>query len=158
VLTLLDRIGSPEAVETEVRRMLDAGEKIMGFGHRVYHVKDPRAIILQKLAEERYAKRGVNPHYPIALELEKVLTERLGDRGIFPNVDFFSGCVYETLGIEKDLFTPLFAIARVAGWLAHWLEQMEDNRIFRPTQIYTGTHEVPYTAIASRTDQEAAVV
>jgi citrate synthase len=158
VLTLLDRIGSPEAVETEVRRMLDAGEKIMGFGHRVYHVKDPRAIILQKLAEERYAKRGVNPHYPIALELEKVLTERLGDRGIFPNVDFFSGCVYETLGIEKDLFTPLFAIARVAGWLAHWLEQMEDNRIFRPTQIYTGTHGVKYTPVASRSDQGASVV
>jgi citrate synthase len=157
VLTLLDRIGSAEAVETEVRKMLDSGEKIMGFGHRVYHVKDPRAIILQKLAEERYAKRGVNPHYPIALELERVLTERLGDRGIYPNVDFYSGCVYESLGIEKDLFTPLFAIARVAGWLAHWLEQMEDNRIFRPTQIYTGVHGVPYTPIASRAEQPTGV-
>lgn len=155
VLTLLDRIGSPEAVETEVRKMLDAGEKIMGFGHRVYHVKDPRAIILQNLAEQRYAQRGMNPHYPIALELEKVLTERLGDRGIYPNVDFYSGCVYETLGIQKDLFTPLFAIARVVGWLAHWLEQMEDNRIFRPTQIYTGEHNQPYTPIAAR---EAAAV
>jgi len=157
VLTLLDRIGSPEAVETEIRKMLDAGEKIMGFGHRVYHVKDPRAIILQKLAEERYAKRGVNPHYPIALELERVLTERLGDRGIYPNVDFYSGCVYESLGIEKDLFTPLFAIARVAGWLAHWLEQMEDNRIFRPTQVYTGTHGVAYTPIASRGEAPSGV-
>jgi citrate synthase len=137
--------------------MLDAGEKIMGFGHRVYHVKDPRAIILQKLAEERYAKRGVNPHYPIALELERVLTERLGDRGIYPNVDFYSGCVYESLGIEKDLFTPLFAIARVAGWLAHWLEQMEDNRIFRPTQVYTGTHGVPYTPIATRGEAPSGV-
>ena len=157
VLTLLDRIGSPEAVETEIRKMLDSGEKIMGFGHRVYHVKDPRAIILQKLAEERYAKRGVNPHYPIALELERVLTERLGDRGIYPNVDFYSGCVYESLGIEKDLFTPLFAIARVAGWLAHWLEQMEDNRIFRPTQVYTGTHGVAYTPIASRGEAPSGV-
>jgi len=157
VLTLLDRIGSPEAVETEIRKMLDSGEKIMGFGHRVYHVKDPRAIILQKLAEQRYAKRGVNPHYPIALELERVLTERLGDRGIYPNVDFYSGCVYESLGIEKDLFTPLFAIARVAGWLAHWLEQMEDNRIFRPTQVYTGTHGVAYTPIASRGEAPSGV-
>lgn len=150
VLVLLDRIGSPAAVEGEVRRMLDAGEKIMGFGHRVYHVKDPRAVILQKLAEERYARKGENPHYPIALELERVLTEKLGDRGIYPNVDFFSGCVYETLGFERELFTPLFAIARVVGWLAHWLEQMEDNRIFRPTQIYTGTHETPYVPIERR--------
>lgn len=150
VLQLLDRIGSPEAVESEVRKMLDAGEKIMGFGHRVYHVKDPRAVILQKLAEERYAVRGMNPHYPIALELERVLTERLGDRGIYPNVDFYSGCVYESLGIQKDLFTPLFAIARVAGWLAHWLEQLEDNKIFRPTQIYTGSHDVHYVPIEAR--------
>ena len=153
VLTLLERIGSPEAVESEVRKMLDSGEKIMGFGHRVYHVKDPRAVILQHLAEERYAKHGVNPHYPIALELERVLTERLGDRGIYPNVDFYSGCVYESLAIEKDLFTPLFAIARVAGWLSHWLEQMEDNRIFRPTQVYTGTHGAPYTAIEARSTE-----
>jgi citrate synthase len=150
VLVLLDRIGSPEAVENHVRQMLDAGEKIMGFGHRVYHVKDPRAIILQSLAEKRYAERGMNPHYPIALELERVLTEKLGDRGIYPNVDFFSGCVYESLGFERDLFTPLFAVARVVGWLAHWLEQMEDNRIFRPTQIYTGTHDVHYTPIRGR--------
>ncbi len=157
VLNLLDRIGSAEAVETQVRAMLDAGEKIMGFGHRVYHVKDPRAIILQDLAEIRYARRGINPHYPIALELERVLTGRLGDRGIYPNVDFYSGCVYESLGIQRDLFTPLFAIARVVGWLAHWLEQMEDNRIFRPTQVYTGTHGVVYTPIAKRTAAATAL-
>jgi citrate synthase len=150
VLVLLDRIGSPAAVESEVRKMLDSGEKIMGFGHRVYHVKDPRAVILQELAEERYARLGMNPHYPIALELERVLTEKLGDRGIYPNVDFFSGCVYETLGFERELFTPLFAIARVVGWLAHWLEQMEDNRIFRPTQVYTGSHGGVYTPIEKR--------
>jgi citrate synthase len=155
VLSLLDRIGSAEAVETKVKEMLDSGEKIMGFCHRVYHVKDPRAIVLQSLAEARYARRGLNPHYPIALELEKVLTERLGDRGIYPNVDFYSGCVYETLGIPKDLFTPLFAIARVAGWLAHWLEQMEDNRIFRPTQVYTGVHGTPYTPLGERGQQVA---
>ncbi len=158
VLDLLDRIGSPAAVEGEVRKMLDSGEKIMGFGHRVYHVKDPRAIILQRLAEERYAKRGMNPHYPIALELEQVLTTRLGDRGIYPNVDFFSGCVYESLGIQKDLFTPLFAIARVAGWLAHWLEQLEDNKIFRPTQIYTGTHGRLHVPMEARAEVTAAAV
>lgn len=152
VLRLLDEIGTPSAVEVEIRRRLDSGEKIMGFGHRVYRIKDPRAIILQKLVEKVYAQRGVNPHYPIALELEKVLTEKLGDRGIYPNVDFYSGCVYETLQIPMDLFTPLFAIARVAGWLSHWLEQMADNRIFRPTQVYTGEHNRHYVPVGQRSD------
>ncbi len=152
VLRLLDEMGTPSAVESDIMRRLDAGEKIMGFGHRVYKTKDPRAIVLQKMAEERYAKRGMNPHYPIALELERILTTRLGDRGIYPNVDFYSGCVYESLGIAMDLFTPLFAIARVAGWLAHWLEQMEDNRIFRPTQVYTGTHDRHWVPIEQRSE------
>jgi len=150
VLGLLGRIGGPEVVEDAVRRMLDSGERIMGFGHRVYHVKDPRATIIQRLLEERYAKTGVNPHYPIAVELERVVTGRLGDRGIYPNVDFYSGCLYESLGIATDLFTPLFAIARVVGWLAHWLEQLEDNRIFRPSQIYVGEREAAYVPKAMR--------
>jgi len=157
VLHLLDRIGSPEAAETEVRKMLDAGERIMGFGHRIYHVKDPRAAILQSLAEERYRERGVNPHYPIALELERILTQKLGDRGIHPNVDFYSGCVYESLGIQRDLFTPLFAIARVVGWLAHWLEQLQDNRIFRPEQVYVGAHGLSYVPLADRSEPGGGV-
>jgi citrate synthase len=74
----------------------------------------------------------------------------LASKGIYPNVDFYSGLVYRKLGIPDDLFTPIFAIARVAGWLAHWKEQLEENRIFRPTQIYTGLHDVPYTPIEAR--------
>ena len=123
----------------------------MGFGHRVYKgVKDPRATILQELAEQLFQKFGDDPYYDIALELERVLEEYLGTRGIYPNVDYYSGLVYRKMGIPADLFTPVFAIARVAGWLAHWNEQLQENRIFRPTQIYTGSHQQPYVSISDR--------
>jgi citrate synthase len=78
------------------------------------------------------------------VELERAVEEKLGHKGIYPNVDYYSGLVYRKLGIPTDLFTPVFAIARVAGWLAHWKEQLGENRIFRPTQIYTGSHDTPY--------------
>jgi citrate synthase len=84
------------------------------------------------------------------VELEKVVAAELGHKGIYPNVDFFSGLVYRRLGIPTDLFTPVFAIARVAGWLAHWKEQLEANRIFRPTQIYTGLHDASYSPMSER--------
>ena len=113
-------------------------------------VKDPRAIILQNLAEQLFQKFGYDPYYDIALELERVLEEYLGGRGIYPNVDYYSGLVYRKMGIPTDLFTPVFAIARVAGWLAHWNEQLQENRIFRPTQIYTGSHQQAYVSIENR--------
>jgi citrate synthase len=84
------------------------------------------------------------------VELERAVEEKLGHKGIYPNVDYYSGLVYRKLGIPTDLFTPVFAIARVAGWLAHWKEQLAENRIFRPTQIYTGDHEMPYLPIEER--------
>jgi citrate synthase len=122
----------------------------MGFGHRVYKVKDPRAIILQDLAEQLFAKFGADKYYDIAQEMERVVEEKLGHKGIYPNVDFYSGLVYRKMGIPTDLFTPIFAIARVAGWLAHWKEQLAENRIFRPTQVYNGHHAVPYTPLDQR--------
>ncbi len=85
---------------------------------------------------------GYDEYYEIAVEMERVVSEKLGSKGIYPNVDFYSGLVYRKMGIPTDLFTPVFAIARVAGWLAHWKEQLVENRIFRPTQIYNGRHEV----------------
>ena len=91
-----------------------------------------------------------NCHYEIALEVEKVVHEHYADKGIWPNVDFFSGIVYAELGIPPVCFTPMFAMARVSGWLAHWLEQLENNRIFRPTQRYVGGHDQSYVPIASR--------
>ena len=111
----------------------------MGFGHREYKVKDPRAIILQKLAEELFDRFGKDEMYEIAKKLEEEAIPSLGPRGIYPNVDYYSGLVYRKLGIPRDLFTPIFAISRVAGWLAHWREQLGANRIFRPSQIYTGS-------------------
>jgi citrate synthase len=116
----------------------------------VYKVKDPRAIVLQKLAEQLFEKFGYDKYYEIALELEKVAGEKLASKGIYPNVDFYSGLVYRKLGIPTDLFTPIFAIARVAGWLAHWKEQLGENRIYRPTQIYSGSHDQPYIPIGQR--------
>lgn len=130
--------------------MIDRKEKIMGLGHRVYKVKDPRATILQKMAADLFESHGSTPLYDIARTLEEEAAKRLGAKGIYPNVDFYSGLVYEKLDIEVDLFTPLFAIARVAGWSAHWLEQLEDNRIYRPTQMYIGETDAEYVDIADR--------
>ncbi|HBE58948.1 MAG TPA: citrate synthase [Cyanobacteria bacterium UBA11159] len=150
VIDMLEEIGSIENVRSYIDDCLKYKKKIMGFGHRVYKVKDPRATILQDLAEQMFEKFGHDKYYDIALELERVVEEKLGHRGIYANVDFYSGLVYRKLEIPTDLFTPIFAIARVAGWLAHWKEQLAENRIFRPTQIYTGFHDEPYIEITER--------
>lgn len=150
VITMLEEIGSVENVRSYVEDCVQRKSKIMGFGHRVYKVKDPRATILQNLAEQLFEKFGHDQYYEIAVELEKAVEEKLGHKGIYANVDFYSGLVYRKLGIPTDLFTPIFAIARVAGWLAHWKEQLEENRIFRPTQIYTGVHSVDYLPMEKR--------
>ncbi len=152
VLEMLEAIGSIENVEPFVDDCIAKKHRIMGFGHRVYKVKDPRAVILQELAEQLFQKFGSDLYYGIALELERVVSERLGHKGIYPNVDFYSGLVYRKLGIPSDLFTPVFGIARVAGWLAHWREQLSTNRIFRPTQIYTGQHNQVYVPLEKRRD------
>ncbi|MBE9139302.1 citrate synthase [Nodosilinea sp. LEGE 07088] len=150
VIEMLEEIGSVENVRPYVERCIAEKSKIMGFGHRVYKVKDPRATILQGLAEQLFEKFGQDEYYAIALEMEQVVSEKLGSKGIYANVDFYSGLVYRKLGIPTDLFTPIFAIARVAGWLAHWKEQLGENRIFRPTQIYTGPHDQRYVDLSNR--------
>ena len=150
VLTMLENIGSVENVIPYANDLIANKQKIMGFGHRVYKVKDPRATILQELAEQLFTETGEDRYYEMALELEKVVEGKLGNKGIYPNVDFYSGLVYRKLGIPNDLFTPIFAIARVAGWLAHWKEQLAVNRIFRPTQVYEGKHNIPYIPITER--------
>ena len=150
VLAMLEDIGSVENVIPYVNNLIANKQKIMGFGHRVYKVKDPRATILQELAEKLFTETGNDRYYEMALELEKVIEGKLGSKGIYPNVDFYSGLVYSKLGIPRDLFTPIFAIARVAGWLAHWKEQLAVNRIFRPTQVYEGKHNIPYIPMTER--------
>jgi citrate synthase len=155
VILMLEAIGAVENVADYIDNCIQNKAKIMGFGHRVYKVKDPRATILQNLAEKLFDKFGYDDYYAIAVEVEKVVSARLGHKGVYPNVDFYSGLVYRKLGIPTDLFTPVFAIARVAGWLAHWKEQLNENRIFRPTQIYTGDHDVNYVPIEDRQPEEA---
>ncbi|MGB3572218.1 MAG: citrate synthase [Phormidesmis sp.] len=150
VIAMLKQIGSVENVRPYIDQRIANKAKIMGFGHRVYKVKDPRAVILQGLAEQLFDKVGRDDYYDIALELELVVEEKLGHKGVYPNVDFYSGLVYRKLGIPTDLFTPIFAIARVAGWLAHWKEQIGKNRIFRPTQIYQGPHNQAYVPLEKR--------
>jgi citrate synthase len=150
VLDMLDEIGSPDNAHAWLDDAVTHKKKIMGFGHRVYKVKDPRATVLQELAEHAFVETGRPKLYQLALELERVAAGMLGPKGIYPNVDFYSGIVYLSIGIPRDLFTPIFAIARVAGWLAHWLEQLKNNRIFRPEQIYVGKHDVPYVPLEQR--------
>jgi citrate synthase len=150
VLHMLRKVGSADAVASFLETMISTKQKIMGLGHRVYRVKDPRATVLQTMAADLFSSHGSTPLYDIAHTLEVEAARRLGAKGIYPNVDFYSGLVYEKLGIEVDLYTPLFAIARVAGWTAHWLEQLEDNRIYRPTQFYVGSTDSTYVPISDR--------
>ena len=150
VLDMLEEIGSPENVRPWLDDAVAHKKKIMGLGHRVYKVKDPRATVLQELAENAFVETGRPKLYQLALDVERVASGVLGPKGIYPNVDFFSGIVYLSIGIPRDLFTPIFAIARVAGWLAHWLEQLKNNRIYRPEQIYVGKHDVHYVPLEQR--------
>jgi citrate synthase len=152
VLSMLQTIGesSPGAVRHWAEDRLARKDKIMGFGHREYKVKDPRAVILQSLAGKLFEEMGATPIYDTAVELERQMADLVGKKGIYPNVDFYSGIVYERLGIPIELFTPIFAIARVSGWLAHLLEQLQDNRIFRPNQIWTGQVDREFVPIESR--------
>ena len=141
VLNMLDEIGSVEKARSYIENRLKNKQNIMGMGHREYKTKDPRAIILQKMIMDFVEKNDfkLSKRFEIALEVEKVCEELLGHKGVYPNVDFYSGILYtEILHIPRQFFTPIFAMARSAGWVAHWNEQVAHNRIFRPTQIYVG--------------------
>jgi citrate synthase len=150
-LKMFREIGTVENVRPYIEAKLKAKARIMGVGHRVYKVKDPRAFALQGLAQHLFEVKGEHPLYKVAQEVERVINEHVGAKGIASNVDFYSGVVYDKLGIPIDQFTPIFAIARVSGWLAHWMEHLKNNRLFRPDQIYTGQHNVAYTPIEQRT-------
>jgi citrate synthase len=152
VLKMLRTIPSkkPSIVRAWAEDRLARKEKISGFGHREYKVKDPRATILQKLSQSVFEQYGTTPVYDIATELERQMADLVGGKGIYPNVDFYSGILYEKLGIPTDLFTPIFAIARVSGWLAHLLEQLQNNRIFRPSQVWTGQADREFVAMDKR--------
>ncbi len=150
VMAMLREIGTSERVRPYLQRKLDAKQPIMGFGHRVYQVKDPRAVILQQLTQKLLAQCGAPPLYGVLEEVERVGLELLEWKHVHPNVDFYSGIMYDQMGIPSDTFTPIFAMARVTGWLAHWLEQLKANKLYRPSQIYEGEHGRRYLPLDQR--------
>ena len=151
-LAQFEQIGGPEKVKAwlDAKLAADPKFKIMGLGHRVYKVKDPRANVVQELAEHVFAETRRPKNYDTALELERIAAGIYGPKGVYPNVDFYSGVVYQALGIPTDLFTPIFAVARVVGWLAHWHEQLVGNRIFRPEQVFVGKVDAEYVPLEKR--------
>jgi citrate synthase len=153
VLRMLYSIGHPNNVEKFVEEELALKNRIMGIGHRVYKVKDPRAIILEKNVSsvvEKADGHEIKRLFEIAQRLESIAKKKLSSRDLYPNVDFYSGVLLEAMGIPVDLFTPIFAMSRAAGWCAHWIEQIGANRLFRPSQEYIGDHERPYLSIDKR--------
>ena len=152
VMDTLDEIGSIDNVDTWLDKAISEKRKVMGMGHRVYKAKDPRAIVMEQMLKELCEQKGDMRLYDFLKKLEKSFRERMEEKGkpIYPNVDFFSGAVYTLLGIPRDLFTPIFAVARSAGWLAHILEQRKDNRIYRPKALYAGPQPRDYIPIEKR--------
>jgi citrate synthase len=145
--TLTSIEGDVENVDDFVRAELDAGRKLMGFGHRVYKTEDPRATHLRKMSEELAGLTGDSRFYEMSRRMEQVV---LDTKGLYPNVDFFAASVYHALGIPTDLFTPVFAISRMSGWTAHVIEQHEDNRLIRPDSEYTGPRDQHWVPVDRR--------
>jgi citrate synthase len=154
VLRMLRRIGSKDQIPKFVEGVKQGDERLMGFGHRVYKNYDPRAKIIQKACYEVFEVTGTSPLLDIALELERIALEDdyFIERKLYPNVDFYSGIIYEALGMPVEMFPVLFAIGRTSGWIAQWLEMIDDpeQKISRPRQIYTGARGRDYVGISDR--------
>jgi citrate synthase len=142
VLIMLDKIGSKANVPAYVKSVKEGHGKLMGFGHRVYKNYDPRAKIIKRIADEVFEVTGRNTKLDIALELERIALEDdyFVKRRLYPNVDFYSGIIYQAIGFAPEAFTVMFAIPRTVGWLAQWQEMVEDTeqKIARPRQVYMG--------------------
>jgi len=147
---MLQEIGVPDKVEPYVRKKLDNKERVMGFGHRVYKAYDPRATYLKTFAEQIARDTGNEELYQMSHRIEQVMHDAVADKGIHPNVDFYSATTYYSLGLAIDLFTPLSAMSRVAGWCGHCIEHLADNKLIRPRADYVGPHDAPYTPIDQR--------
>ncbi|MBI5887636.1 MAG: citrate synthase [Deltaproteobacteria bacterium] len=151
VMRMIGEIGSKENVQPYIEGKLARKEKIMGVGHRVYRTGDPRGAVLKTYIKKLCETGNVDKKtIDISEEIERVVGEKLAQKKLHPNVDFHSGIVFDAICIPIDLYTPVFAMGRVAGWLAHWMEQLKTNRIYRPTQKYTGLREQPYVPIDKR--------
>jgi citrate synthase len=150
---MLTAIGSIDNVDDYVRAVKAGETRLQGFGHRVYKNYDPRARIIKRTADEVFAVTGKNPLLDIALKLEEVALadDYFVSRKLYPNVDFYSGLIYQAMGFPVEMFPVLFAIPRTSGWLAHWQELLDqDSRIVRPRQLYTGSEERAYVPIERR--------
>jgi citrate synthase len=154
VLRMLDEIGDVAHVPSFIEEVKAGHGRLMGFGHRVYKSYDPRAKLIKRVADDVFEQTGLNPKLEIALELERIALEDdyFVERKLYPNVDFYSGLLYQAMGYPTDYFTVLFAVGRLPGWLAQWEEMLVDpeQKISRPRQVYVGEDERPYVALAQR--------
>ena len=150
VMRMLEEIGDLSQVDAVIERKMANKEKIMGFGHRVYKAYDPRATYLKTFAKGLAEDTGNMELYQMSNRIEEIMNEKVAAKGIFPNVDFYSATTYWSLGLKLDLFTPMFAIARMSGWTGHCMEQLADNKLIRPGSSYTGPHEIPYVPMSDR--------
>lgn len=150
VMNMISDIGSVDNVEPWMTKYLGAKKKVMGFGHRVYKTKDPRAKILEKMSEELGKRTGQPQWFEISKKVEEIFQPTVAAKGIYPNVDFFSASAYHVMDIPHDLFTPIFACSRVAGWTAHLLEQYANNRLFRPASEYIGNTGLKWKPVDER--------
>ena len=153
VMNALEEIGSVDGVEDYVMNILgqDKG-RVMGFGHRVYRVLDPRAVILKKVSHQLAEESGDSKWFEMSLKMEEVMEREMDKKGkqVRPNVDFFSASVYRMLGFPADMYTPIFAVARISGWMAHLYEQYDDNRLMRPRLVYEGPKGKTFTPLGER--------
>jgi citrate synthase len=154
VLRMLDEIGDVQHVPAFIEQVKAGHGRLMGFGHRVYKSYDPRAKLIKRVADDVFAQTGLNPKLEIALELERIALEDdyFVERKLYPNVDFYSGLIYQAMGYPTDYFTVLFAVGRLPGWLAQWEEMLTDpeQKIARPRQVYVGEGERRFVPLAQR--------
>jgi citrate synthase len=154
VLRMLDEIGSKDRIPAFIEKVKKGEGRLMGFGHRVYKSYDPRAKLIKKVASDVFEQTGLNPKLEMAIELEQIALkdEYFISRKLYPNVDFYSGLIYQAMGYPTDYFTVLFAMGRLPGWLAQWEEMLQDDeqKIARPRQVYTGPARRKYVPIAQR--------
>ncbi|HET9722853.1 MAG TPA: citrate/2-methylcitrate synthase, partial [Actinomycetota bacterium] len=146
-MKMLEEVDTPQRAEAYVADRLARKQKIMGFGHAVYKTMDPRAAVLKVLSREVGERHGDLRWYLVSEAIERTVAEQ---KGLHPNVDFYAASVYHALGIPTDLMTPIFAIARMAGWTAHVREQYADNRVIRPDSEYVGPRHQRYAPIDDR--------
>ncbi len=150
VMEMLGEIPSIDAVEPYIMGKLAKKERIMGFGHRVYKTIDPRATFLKTFAKQIATDTGNLKLYEMSSKIEEIMAREVGAKGIYPNVDFYSATTYHSIGLKLDLFTPMFAMSRVSGWAGHCIEQLSDNRLYRPAAKYVGPHDAPYVPMEKR--------